>query len=199
MTIWCTCTECRVTKATNTHSQYVMKGKAVPLQAQKDPEGSSKLRFPDFVTSQDGGRMSALRTGRLYPQEMLLVLISVRGWVDPRAIVRSEGFYVKEKSTDRQLGSTFRFVAQHLNHCATAVPPQCAILIACSLQDWLHIRASVLRLCVHCVSSFLLPARFFCCVRMWRLFFPKTHTHLKRSFFSYKPSIPASHSPCKTF
>ena len=36
------------------------KGKAVPLQAQKVPEGSRKLRFPDFVTTaQDGGRLSA--------------------------------------------------------------------------------------------------------------------------------------------
>ena len=31
-------------------------------------EGSKKLRIPDFVTTaQDGGRLSALRTGRLYP------------------------------------------------------------------------------------------------------------------------------------
>ena len=69
-----------------------LKGKAVPLQAWTGPEGSRKLRIPDFVTTaQDGGRLSALRTGHLYPQETLLVLISVRDRVDPRAIVRSKG------------------------------------------------------------------------------------------------------------
>ena len=61
------------------YSQYRGKGKSVPLQAWTGPEGSRKLRFPDFVTTaQHVGRLSALFTDRLYPQEILLVFISVR-------------------------------------------------------------------------------------------------------------------------
>jgi len=48
--------------------KYTRKGKAVPLQARRRPEFSRKLMFPDFMTTaQDGGGLSALRTGRLYP------------------------------------------------------------------------------------------------------------------------------------
>ena len=70
-------------------------------------------------------RLPDLRTGSICPQEMLLVLISVRGWVDPRATVRSKGVHVNEMVSMTPAGiepTTFRFVAQHISHCATAIP-----------------------------------------------------------------------------
>ena len=49
---------------------FIGKGKAVQLQVWTGPDGSRKLRFPDFVTTaQDDGRLSALRTGRLYTRK----------------------------------------------------------------------------------------------------------------------------------
>ena len=51
--------------------QTVVKGKAVPLQAWSGPEGSRKLRFPDFVTTaQDGGTRRNL--GTKYSQKLKL-------------------------------------------------------------------------------------------------------------------------------
>jgi hypothetical protein len=62
-------------------------------------------------------RLSALRAGRPLPAGIFLVLISLRGLVDPRAIVRLEGLgQLKKKSTSSGLETaTFRLVAQYLN------------------------------------------------------------------------------------
>ena len=61
--------------------RLLIKGKSFPLQARKGPEGSRKLRYPDYVTvAQDGGNVVSLTHRPLFtPQEILLVLISVRG------------------------------------------------------------------------------------------------------------------------
>jgi hypothetical protein len=98
--------------------------KAVPLQTWSGPEGSRKLRFPDFMTTaQDVGKVVRPTHRPPSPQEIHLVLISVRAYVDPRAIVRPEGLSLKNSNNtigNRTRGlPVFNIVPETVRHRAS--------------------------------------------------------------------------------
>jgi len=106
---------------------YIYEGKAVPLQAWSGPEGSRKLRFPDYTTTpkDDSNVVSLIHRPPLPPgnspgTHFCSKLTRLQGHSAIGRITSMKNS--NDTSWDRKK-ATFRFVAQHLNHCATAVPP----------------------------------------------------------------------------
>ena len=94
------------------------KGKAVPVQAWRGREFFCRLRLPEFMTS-----LSVLHTG--------LVLISVRGWVDPKAIVQRE-WNVNKNCSDTTGEQTLDLPA-----CSTVTHPTAPPRAPLTYQVWL--------------------------------------------------------------
>jgi hypothetical protein len=102
-------------------------GLLVPVQSYLSSCEFQEIETPRFQDNRymKVVRLSALRTGRLHPQEIFLELIPVRSRVDPTTTVLPEGASERKITViqSRIEPATFRLVAQGLNKLCHRVPP----------------------------------------------------------------------------
>jgi hypothetical protein len=105
--------------------KVICKGTTVPVKDWRGPYCSNKLRLLEFLDNHhiQAARLSALHTDRLYPLKISLVLISVRDWVHPTAIMRPEEISQWKIPTPWGIEpTTFRLVTQYVNQLRPCVP-----------------------------------------------------------------------------
>jgi hypothetical protein len=99
-----------VNRAIRSFSSADQTARALRLQGVEDPRISTQSAHEDV-------KISSLRTGYLYAHDIPLVLISLRGWVHPRATVRQKDSHPTEIEP-----ATFWLVAQCLKQLRHCVP-----------------------------------------------------------------------------
>jgi hypothetical protein len=114
----------------------------------KSPLHSRRLRLPEFLDNQHMKviRLSALCTGRLFAQEIPLVLISVSGWIGPEAIVQPEFSHWEILMTQSGIEpTTFKLVTQCLNQLCHHIPSILLLimkglgLLGCDMCLWVRV------------------------------------------------------------
>ena len=120
------------------------KGTLIPIQAWTGHESSRRLRLPDFkrVSIWRWSVCQPYTLAAFTPQERVLVLTSVRGWVKHRVIVCLEGLcQMKWEIPMTPSGIkpvTFQLVVQCLNQLHHHMPQTImhTVFLKSSLEDW---------------------------------------------------------------
>jgi hypothetical protein len=88
-----------------------------PITGLYRPWGFQEFEAPGFLDNRHMKvvRLSAMCTGRIYSQQIFLGLNSVRGWVDPRAIVRPTGLCEPTSTNCATAAPTMTIASYFLN------------------------------------------------------------------------------------